>query len=229
VTALDRLVSVSDYADFARTFAGIGKSVAARVTDGKREWVHITIAGADDIPIDETSDLFRNLLQSLRDYGDPHQPVALQVRELMLLVISANVRILPDFQWEPVVAAVRSKLLEAFGFDRRELGQDILLSEMIATIQSVRGVAYVDVDALGGVPEKKTDVDGDGRPIRRLLTPKEIADEAAAFLQQNTSNEQPRPRVQVNLAGFDEGAMHPAQLAYLTPTVADTLVLNQIR
>ena len=229
VTALDRLVSVQDYADFSRTFAGIGKSVAARIPDGRRELVHVTIAGADDIPIDETSDLFHNLLKALRDFGDPYQPIALQVRELKFIVLSANVRILPDYEWEPVVKAMRSKLLDTFSFERCDLGQDVLLSEVIATIQAVRGVAYVDVDVFGSIPEKKSDQDSQGHPIRRLLTPQEIADEAQIFLTASNLNERPEKRVSVNLAGFEGGAMHPAQLAYLTPDVADTLVLNQIK
>ena len=69
--ALDRLVSTQDYEDFARTFAGVGKAFATRLSDGRRELVHVTIAGADDIPIDATSDLFRNLSQALRKFGDP--------------------------------------------------------------------------------------------------------------------------------------------------------------
>jgi hypothetical protein len=220
VTALDRLVSVTDYADFACSFAGIGKAVAAKITDGRRIWVHLTIAGADDIPIDETSDLYRNLLAALRDYGDPQQPVALQVRELVLAIISARVRIMTDYQWETVAVDVRKKLLSTFSFEVRELGQDVLLSEVIAAIQSVRGVAYVDVDVLGGVPAKKSEAG-----IRRLLTPKEIAEAAIAFI---TEPNQPKQRLPVNPADFANG-MLPAQLAYLSPDVADTLVINQIK
>src|SRR5690606_27546544 len=73
--ALDRLVSVSDYADFTRMYAGIAKAAAVRLGDGGRERVHITIAGIDDIAIDEDSDLYRNLLESLRLLGDPALPV----------------------------------------------------------------------------------------------------------------------------------------------------------
>ena len=225
VTALDRLVSLPDYADFARTFAGIGKAIAAKITDGRRQWVQVTIAGADDIPIDETSDLYSNLLQALRDYGDPYQPVALQVRELMLLLINANVGIMPDYQWETVADDVRKTLLSTFSFERRELGQDVLLSEVIAAIQSVRGVAYVDVDALGGIPEKTSD-SLDNKPIRRLLTLKEIAQAARVFLDQR-GTKQPEGRLRVNLADVENGIMRPAQLAYLSPDVADTLVINQ--
>lgn len=228
VTALDRLVSVSDYADFACTFAGVGKALAAKITDGKREWVHVTIAGAEDIPIDESSDLYRNLLQTLRDYGDPQQRVALQVRELMFLLINANVRIDPDYQWEVVAGGVRNKLLSVLGFERRELGQDVFLSEVIASIQSVRGVAYVDVDVLGGIPEKKNFMEDD-RQVRRLLTPIEISAEAMAFLDQSSAAGQPQQRLPVNVADVENGIMRPAQLAYLSPDVSDTLVINQIK
>jgi hypothetical protein len=216
VTALDRLVSTEDYADFARTFAGIGKSVAARFSDGRRELVHVTIAGADNIPIDESSDLFRHLTQALRRFGDPFQPFKVELRELKFLVISARVRILPDYLWDPVVANIRAKLLDTFSFERRELGQDALLSEVVSAIQSVRGVAYVDVDVFGGAPEKK--VDG---AQRRLLTPEEILEEVRKLTT-------PAPRVPVNLAGFEGGVIRPAQLAYLTPDVPETLILNQI-
>ena len=154
VKALDRLVSVQDYEDFARIYAGIGKARAVELSDGRRQVVHITIAGADDIPIDLNSDLYKNLNQALRDSGDPYQAIQLEIRELMLIVISARIRILPEYQWEPVVTQVRTALLDAFGFERRELGQDVLLSEVMSAMQAVRGVGYVDVDAFGGIPKR---------------------------------------------------------------------------
>ena len=95
VMALDRLVSVRDYADFARTFAGIGKADAVRLSDGRRQVVHVTIAGVDDIPIDETSDLLANLLEALRRFGDPFQPVEVEVRELLTVVMAGQVRVAP--------------------------------------------------------------------------------------------------------------------------------------
>ena len=69
ITALDRLVSVPDYADFARKFAGIGKASARRLTDGRRLLVHLTITGKDDIPIDPTTDLYQALVQALAQAG----------------------------------------------------------------------------------------------------------------------------------------------------------------
>ena len=226
VKALDRLVSVRDYEDFARIYAGIGKSNAVEITDGRRQIVHVTIAGADDIPIDETSDLFRNLRQALHDFGDPFQPIRLAVRELMMIVVSARVRLLPDFQWEPVVARVRETLLDAFGFESRELGQDVLLSEVISVMQAVRGVAYVDVDTFGGVPEKQPDDSEPGQ--RRLLTPDEISERVQELINASVVMNRPDARLRVNLADFEQGALRPAQLAFLTPEVPETLILNRI-
>jgi len=60
-----------------------------------------------------------------------------------------------DFLWESVASAVRAKLLDSFGFDRRALGQWVLTSEVISVIQNVAGVAYVDVDALGVIQKKR--------------------------------------------------------------------------
>src|SRR6185437_7939684 len=118
VLALDRLVSVPDYADFARTFGGVGK----------------------DAPIDNTSDLYRNLLQALQQYGDPGLPVGLDVRELRALTLSAKAGLAPDYAWESVEPALRAALLDAFGFERRALAQNVYLSEIVACLQAVRGV-----------------------------------------------------------------------------------------
>ncbi len=237
VKALDRLVSVQDYEDFTRIYAGIGKAKAAELSDGRRQWVHITIAGIDDMPIEtSSSDLYRNLYQALLDCGDPYQAIQLEIRELMLIVISANIQILPDYQWESVVTEVRTTLLDTFSFERRELGQDVLLSEVISVMQAVPGVAYVDVDTLRGIPEKIADEKGQ----RRLLTPDEIADYVAGPLKDVQGKEispafkEPLARLAVNLAGRcsigekDCMSVYPAQIAYLTPEVPETLILNQI-
>ncbi len=251
VMALDRLVSVRDYEDFARLYAGIGKAAAVEISDGRRQLVHVTIAGADDIPIDGTSDLFINLRQALQDFGDPFQPIQLAVRELMFVVINASVQIQSDYQWELVVANVRAALLHAFGFERRELGQDAVLSEVISVIQKVPGVAYADVDTFGGIPEKVIE-NGE----RRLLTPNEISESVDCLSIQWTTNDMEawyeeyenygyyeeckkygnveitkgvRQRLKVNLAGLEDGVIRPAQLAFLTPDVPETLILNQIK
>jgi hypothetical protein len=216
VLALDRLVSTQDYADFTRIFAGIGKASAARISDGHRELVHVTIAGADDIPIDPASDLFQSLVKALQEFGDPHQPFLVEPRELVMILISANISILPDYLWEAVVTKIRTKLVDTFSFEKRELGQDVVLSEVIRVIQSVDGVDYVDVDTLGGISERNKSGE--------LRTPAEIAEYVQKLVDDSHKNG-PLPRVGVTMAT----EKHPAQLAFLLPDVEGTLILNEVQ
>jgi predicted phage baseplate assembly protein len=220
VMALDRLVSTQDYADFARTFAGVGKASAVRISDGLRELVHVTIAGADDIPIDKTSDLYRNLTEALQRYGDPYLPVQIDVREVLALVIAANVKVLPDYQWETVEPRIRVALLDHFGFEKQELGEDVSPSAVIATIQNVRGVDYVDLDALEALGEAKL--------IARLEPPtgNVIVD---GMPDRTPVNARLPRRVVVQAARMIGRTIQPAQLAYLQANVPDTLILNEVK
>jgi hypothetical protein len=242
VTALDRLVSIQDYADFSRTFAGIAKAEAKRLSDGERELVHVTIAAMDDIPIDQTSDLYQNLLSALTQFGDAALAVRVELRELKALVLSAKIKLLAGYQWEPVVTVIRQGLLDKFGFSKRALGQPVFLSEVISMMQNVAGVDYIDVDAFGAVPEKKADPDG----TRRLVTLSEIADAVASaagrtdpknIASTNARTAQGRARanqpglaqwVTADLADFEDGVIRPAQLAIMTDAVPDAVTLNQI-
>jgi hypothetical protein len=214
VMALDRLVAVRDYADFSRTFAGIGKASAARLSDGSRQFVHVTIAGADDIPIDLNSDLYGNLVQALHVNGDPYEPIQVAVRKLKLLVIAANVRILPDYLWESVAVDLRSALLDTFGFDRRDLGQPVFQSEVISAMQAVTGVAYVDLQTLDAVAEDVTAAQLAG--LAGSLVLKTYVEVDLARLNPNPTDD-PSSRIL------------PAQLAYLTPGIPDTLILNEVK
>jgi hypothetical protein len=217
VLALDRLVSVADYADFARTFGGVGKASAVKV--GGQVWV--TIAGAGDVPIDETSDVYVNLLQAMQRYGDPSLTVGLKVRELLALTLSAKIGLSHDFTWDAVEPVVRSRLLERFGFERGELARAVYLSEIVACMQGVRGVAWVDVDAFGSLDEAAilagfgigTEGEGPATPA-----PATSAQPARGL---HTS---------VPVLGMRrdaDGVLRPAQLAYFLADVPDTLLLQE--
>lgn len=202
VMALDRLVSTQDYADFARTFAGVGKTSATRITDGRVELVHVTIAGEDDIPIREDSDLFVNLEAALRLFGDPRQPLRLALRQRSFLVVQADVKVLPDYLWDKVEPKIRAAMVEAFGFARRDLGEDALLSEVYRTIQGIAGVDYVDVNLFAS------------RDPENLEEELDLVD-------------QPKKRLRADLARIEGGEILPAQLLYLSPEVPDTLILKE--
>lgn len=212
VEALDRLVSVDDYAEFARTYAGIGKASSARLTDGRRLVVHVTIAGANDIPIDPGSDLYLNFFQSLHQNGDPYVPIQVALRKLKLLVISAGVKVLADYKWESVEPNIRTALLDTFGFDQRDLGQSAFLGEVISTIQTVEGVSYVNVTTFDSVAED--------------VTAAQLATLASTLALKNV--------VEADLARVDPTGtdptkrIAPAELAIVTPDIPDTVILTQI-
>ena len=214
VMSLDRLVSVQDYADFARTFAGIGKASSAKISNGQFDLVHVSIAGAADIPIDPTSDLYINLAQALRVNGDPYQPLQLAVRSLRLLVISAQVKILADYIWEDVAADLRTALLNTFSFDNRSLGQPVFQSEVISAMQSVAGVAYVNLQKLDSVAESAT-----AEALANLASTLALNE----FIPAALARPNPSP------ANYPTDAILPAELVYLSPTLPDTLILNEVK
>jgi hypothetical protein len=193
IKALDRLLSTADYADFARNFGGIGKASARRVNG----WVEIVVAGVDDIPIDETSDVFANLKDALHRFGDPMVPVLLKVRERLGLIVKAGVRIDPDHLWEAVEPKVRAAMLAQFSFDSRELGAPLFLAEALRAMQKVRGVVSVDVDAFNTLSTKKLQDESTKLP------------ETLGVAKQRLSPD-------------------PHQIAYLSPDVPDTLILQEL-
>jgi predicted phage baseplate assembly protein len=231
VMALDRLVSLQDYADFARTFAGIAKASARRLSDGQREVVHLTIAAAGDMELNERSELWQALLAALRRLGDARVPVVLALREPLRVALAARVRLHPDHAWEFVEPRLRAALAARFGFEARELGQPLHLSELLAAAHTVPGVVAVDVDVLRALSV---------RDVLELIEPK---------LQQTPPSAGSTPGVlhvtsilgavprgiPVRLArrrraGDPEGvaSILPAQLATLDPAVPDTVVLTEL-
>ncbi|GAA0316822.1 hypothetical protein GCM10010302_64890 [Streptomyces polychromogenes] len=150
--ALDRLLSVRDYADFSRARAGIGRAVAARLFDGRRELVHVTVAAAGDAPADPSDPLLSALTAALTALGDPDLPVRVDVRELVLLVLSAGLKVLPDHDYATVEPAVRSAVLGVLGFAARDLAQPAHLSRVLAAVHAVPGVDRLDVDLFTGIP-----------------------------------------------------------------------------
>ncbi|MEJ8655438.1 MULTISPECIES: putative baseplate assembly protein [Streptomyces] len=256
VSALDRLVSVKDYEDFARSRAGIGRASAREVFDGRRRVLHVTVAGVDDIAIGAGSEVLRALRSSLAEYGDARLPVRVDVRELVLLLLSARVKVAPDHTWTVVEPRLRQALLRRFGAGRRELGAPVRLSEVLATAHSVPGVDYVDVDVFTGIPASVTPEElsrfGAPEAARTDTVPARLAqyDEVvhrvtadggetltevatrygvslAELLRLNADITDTRRLAKGRAVCVFRG-IRPAQLALLSPQVADTLMLTEV-
>ncbi|MGW1024861.1 putative baseplate assembly protein [Streptomyces sp. NPDC002577] len=256
VSALDRLVSASDYEDFTRSRAGIGRAAARELFDGRRRVLHVTVAGTDDVPIAD-SDTLNALRGALTEYGDTNLPVRVDVRELVLLLIAAKVKVAPDHTWEIVEPRLRQALLRRLGFEGRELGQPARLSDVLATAHSVPGVDYVDVDVFTGVPASATPeqltelLTRPGPPKASVPAHPATYDEKihtvraadgetlsavcahygiplAELLRLNPDITDTR-RLAKGRSVFVFRGIRPAQLGLLSPRAADTLILTEVK
>ncbi|MEV0226432.1 putative baseplate assembly protein [Streptomyces sp. NPDC050704] len=257
VSALDRLVSEADYEDFARSRAGIGRAAARELFDGRRRVLHVTVAGTDDVPIAEDSDLLRALRGALTEYGDTNLPVRVDVRELVALLVSANVKVAPDHTWQLVEPRLRQALLRRLGYEGRELGRPARLSDVLATAHQVPGVDYIDVDVFTGVPASATAAEltrllaDPGVPKASVPARGATYDEKihtvrkkdgetlsaicarygiplAELLRLNPDITDTR-RLAKGRSVFVFRGIRPAQLALLSPKAADTLILTEVK
>ncbi|AJE85088.1 hypothetical protein SLNWT_4712 [Streptomyces albus] len=256
VSALDRLVSARDYEDFTRSRAGVGRALATELFDGRRRLLHVTVAGTDDVPLDGDGRVLPALRSALTEYGDPLLQVRVNVRELVVLLLAARVKVAPDHRWEYVEPRLRQALLTRLGYHGRELGQPAHLSEVLAAAHTVPGVDWVDVDAFTGIPASVNAAElaallgslGEPRSVvpargaefdERRYTVRDPEGESLssvaaahgipleALLRLNPGITDTRPLAPGRSVCVFRG-IRPAQLALLTPKIADTLILSEV-
>jgi len=148
VLTLDRTVSLQDYEDFSRAFAGVAKALATWTWDGQTKRVFITVAGPKGAEIKADSDTYANLLAALRLAGDPFVSLRVKSYRPAYFRVAGKVKVNPDYETDAVLAAVKNALRNQFSFDVRAFGQPVFLSEAIAGVQAVAGVTAVDVSKL---------------------------------------------------------------------------------
>lgn len=148
VMTMDRIVSVRDFEDFARGFAGIGKAQATTLGRGETQLVHVTVAGEDGVEVVPTSDTYRNLVAAMERVRDPGATVQVDSYARRYFDVEATIVIDPLYLSGAVIAAVQERLLAAFSFEQRTFAQAVTAAEVIATIQAVAGVVAVDLDVL---------------------------------------------------------------------------------
>lgn len=147
VRTLGRVVSLQDYEDFARAFPGIAKALAVWSRAGSSRGVFVTVAGPLGAAVAAGDPVHDNLVAAIRALGDPYVPFRLASYSGVSFRVSPNLKIDPAYSTDNVRAAVESALRSTFGFDARNLGQPVALSELIATVQAVAGVVAVTTGA----------------------------------------------------------------------------------
>lgn len=143
VLTLGRAVSLRDYEDHARSFAGIAKAQATLIWDGTARRIFLTVAGAAGASVEVDS-----LLQALRGDGDPFVAIAAGACRPVGVRLSLRVKADPRLRAVVVLDALAAGLNTAFGFEARNFGQALHLSEVVAVASAVPGVEAVMVDRL---------------------------------------------------------------------------------
>ncbi len=148
IVTLDRIVSLADYAAFARAYAGISQAEAALVWDGRRQVVVVTIAGPDGASVPADSDLYEGLAAAMTAASAPGRPFRLFDYAAMPFGATVALAIAPGHRREVVESAVRAALGAGFGPAARRFGEPVARSRLLACAQAVAGVRAARVDGL---------------------------------------------------------------------------------
>ena len=144
VRTLDRAVSVSDYEDFARGYAGVGAARADLVWDGHLETVVISVLDATAGAAGESLLLnLQNTLDSAREMRTARLVIAgspVPVRVELSVVVDGR------YELAPVADEVRSALLSAFG--TMDFATPLPASGVLVVAAGVPGVTSVTMPTL---------------------------------------------------------------------------------
>lgn len=151
VRAMERIVSLTDVADFARAFGGISKAEATLVRHGSARAVVLTIAdtlGGSPAPGDALFDNLEAAIAAARSGGDfagqrHGLPIELVAFRPQLLTLHAQLTLWPDAVAADALAAARAAVTEAFGFAARDFARPASLAEAAAVLHAVPGIRAV--------------------------------------------------------------------------------------
>jgi predicted phage baseplate assembly protein len=148
VLTLDRVVSLLDYQSFAATFEGVAKALATWTMAGTARQLFLTVAGPKGATFSSNSKTLASLAGALRRFGDPYVPLRIASYADAKFKIKANVIVDPDRIAAEVLGRVRDAVTNAFSFEAKSFGEAVDLSDLVAVMQNVDGVASVDIDFL---------------------------------------------------------------------------------
>lgn len=151
VKTLGRVVSLSDYEDFARNFSGVGKARALQLWSGRNKVVHVTIAPEEDIELASDADLLAKLSGALDGVRDLARSVVIQPYARIYFRLKAKVYVDPAYLLADVERDVRLAIETRHGFAASVLGEAVSSAGIIALIHAVPGVVMVDLDGLARI------------------------------------------------------------------------------
>ncbi len=202
--AMQRIVSMSDYEDFVRSFAGIGRAQAKFFPRVQGGLLHITVADGDGGPVDPTSALFGNLLAAV-DQARVAPVPKIQIDSFEALYFDVIVRLIVNRDDQArqslIEQQARQALSDAFTFQRRAFAQAVSAAEIINLLQPIAGVVGVEIERLAYRPPDAADAS----PAAPVQAPTDV-----------TAASEPGPL-----------AAHPARLRNRVVLPAQLLLINR--
>ena len=148
VLTLGRAVSITDYQNFAPTFAGIAKAYAIWIPSGPGRGVFLTVAAAGGSALPPGNPTLDNLIAALHNYGNPLIPITAFRSWRRCSSFTADLKYDPSYDATAVKASILAQLTENYSFANRTFGQGVSADEIAALIQGVPGVIAVNVTGL---------------------------------------------------------------------------------
>jgi hypothetical protein len=148
VLTLGRAVSITDYQNFAASFAGIAQAYAIWIPSGPGRGVFVTVAAAGGSALPSGNLTLGNLITALQDYGNPLIPIYAASFLETLFSLEADIAYDPAYSQPAVQSAVQAALTQEYTFANRSFGQGVSSDEVAALIQGVPGVLGVNVKRL---------------------------------------------------------------------------------
>jgi predicted phage baseplate assembly protein len=180
VLTLGRAVSITDYQNFAASFAGIAKAYVIWIPGGAYRGVFLTVAAAGGAALPPGNLTLANLVTALQNYGNPNVVNYAQSFLETTFGLAADLAYDPAYDASAVQAAVLSKLQQSYSFATRGFGQGVSADEVAALMQGVSGVVAVNVKSLTAIATSPAgDIGSGGYSVaayntwigRQLLTP----------------------------------------------------------
>lgn len=162
VRTLGRVVSLTDYQDFALAFAGIGKARADTLWSGQEQVVHLTVAPATDSLMDEEAPVLDSLRSAVDLVRDGTDKVLIAPYARRYFQLSARLYKHSDHLAADVEAAAREALAAGFGYGARDIARPVSAAEAVALLQAVPGVVGVDLDVLALIDGSDPEAEGPG-------------------------------------------------------------------
>lgn len=148
VRTLDRVVSLADVADFARSYAGVAKAAAAWLWLADERVVHVTISPADGSQLADGDPLLARVGDAIDNARHPGAPVVVAPHRDVPVAVRAGLVVHPNVVASVVLDAARVAVESAFAPAARALAQSLAASELLGVLHRVPGLVAVDLERL---------------------------------------------------------------------------------